>query len=121
MSKPKKIIKMERNILAIISRGHPDRTMDIQTPYGSMKINPLTWSEIQVACNQPFDEVGNCIANLVNWQLIDSARTYPGFIKRLLGQEDVIYFWATELGQKFLDDYPDEAIPEKIELPSKEL
>ncbi|MBX3708207.1 MAG: hypothetical protein KIT56_00860 [Gammaproteobacteria bacterium] len=120
MSKPPKIIKLERHILAIISQGHPDRIMTIQTSYGNKQINPLTWSEIQVASNQPLDTAGNCIAHLVNWQFIESAKTYPGFIRRLLGQEGTTYFWITALGQKFLDEHPDDIIPEKIEFSPKE-
>ena len=120
MNKPRKIIKAERNVLDIIARGHPDRMMKINTPYGEQLVNPLTWSEIQVASNQPRDKVGNCIAHLVGWNFIESARTFPGFIRRLLGEDGVTYFWITELGQKFLAEHPEETLPENIELPNKE-
>lgn len=121
MLKPKKIIRMERNVLAIIEKGHPDRPMTFKSRYDSGEISPLSWIEIQHESKLQSDEFGNCIAHLVRWGFIRSAPVRAGFIGRLLGKEDTYYFWATDLGKKFLSEYPSASIPEKIELPNKDL
>ena len=120
MLKPPKITKSERNVLAIIAKGHPNRVMTINTPNGTKKVSPLTWDEIQYDANKQFDDFADCIAHLVSCKFIKSATIRVGLIQRIFGKKDTYYFLATNAGRKFLDEYPIELIPEKIELPKKE-
>ena len=115
---PPPVTKNERKILEIICRGHPDRIMEIKKS-GVAKSSPaLEWTEIQIAAGLSFDEFGDCIAHLTAGRLINSGIEGPGFFGRLTGKLEKSYFWATDLGVRFLIENSEEETPDEIELPS---
>jgi hypothetical protein len=111
---PPTVIKMERMVLEIIARGHPDRTMNHRGNFSSGTVNAIEWNEIQVASGLSFDEFGQCIAHLVQGNLIKSGRELPGFLGRIAGKQERTYFWATDLGHDFLKKQTEDETPEEV-------
>lgn len=117
MAYPPPVTKKERRVLAIIARGHPERTMHIRGTWGSGNINALEWTEVQIAVGMTWDEFGDCIAHLVGGDLIDSTQKLPGLLGHLTGKKTQYFYWATELGRKFLEEKSEDETPDAV-LPS---
>jgi hypothetical protein len=120
MSPSQPITAIERRVLEIIARGHPNRTMHFNSTSSSGEVPALEWSEIETAADIPFDEFADCIAHLVRKNFIQSGAQLPGFFGSLLGKEEKTYFWPTEMGSRFLIEYSEDETPKKMDLSSSE-
>jgi hypothetical protein len=102
MSYPPEISAKEKEVLAILGRGHPDRKMAATHRNGAAQVSALTWAEIQIALNATHSEIGDAVAKLVANKLIDSGRQNPSFWGRLRGDGETYFFWITETGRTLL-------------------
>lgn len=118
MAYPPPVTKKERKILEIVARGHPERTMNVRRSFASGTVNALEWTEIQIASGLSSNEFGDCIAHLVAGNLIDSGEQSPGLLGRLRGKDEQFFFWATELGHRFLADQSEDETPEEVVPPA---
>ncbi|PDT81803.1 hypothetical protein [Sinorhizobium sp. BJ1] len=80
-----------------------------------MRVAPLTWNELAVAVGVPERDLGDPIAHLVAGDAIDSARQPAGFFKRLRGEEDTTFFFATQKGLRILQEDPETPAPDRDE------
>ncbi|MDR6664509.1 hypothetical protein [Rhizobium sp. 1399] len=123
MSYPPPMNVLEKRLLAAIAAGHPERRMEVSARGQRMRIAPLTWNEVAVAVGVPQHQLTDPIAHLVAGDAIDSARQPAGFFKRLRGEDDTTFFFATEKGRRLLqveapqksDDEVDEERLENVE------
>ncbi len=104
MTYPPPINALEKRLLAVIAAGHPERRIEVLVRGQRMRVAPLTWNEIAVAVSVPQDQLTDPIAHLVAGDAIDSARQPAGFFKRLRGEEDATFFFATEKGRRLLQE-----------------
>lgn len=117
MAHPPPILRKDRKILEIIERGHPARRMTAHTRPGSGQVDALEWSEIQVASGMRFNEFADCIARLVANDMVQSGTKHPGFIGSLFGKQRQAFFWVTDRGRAFLQENPEDTLPDKLERP----
>ncbi|MGV4796287.1 hypothetical protein [Rhizobium sp. F40D2] len=93
---------LEKRLLAAIAAGHPERRMEVSVRGQRMRVAPLTWNEVAVAVGVRERDLTDPIAHLVAGDAIDSARQPAGFFKRLRGEDDTTFFFATEKGRRLL-------------------
>ncbi|PDT50940.1 MULTISPECIES: hypothetical protein [Sinorhizobium] len=106
---------LEKRLLAAIAAGHPDRRMEVSVRGQLMRVAPLTWNEIAVAVGVPERDLTDPIAHLVAADSIDSARQSAGFFKRLRGEDDTTFFFATPKGRRLLQgDTPEQGSHEDV-------
>ncbi|MDX1216290.1 hypothetical protein GOL99_12170 [Sinorhizobium medicae] len=90
--------------------------MEVSVRGQRMRVAPLTWNEIAVAVGVPQHQLTDPIAHLVADDAIDSARQPASFFKRLRGEEDATFFFATEKGRRLLQsDTPEQGSGEDEE------
>lgn len=102
MTYPPPMNALEKRLLAAIAAGHPERRMEVSVRGQRMRVAPLTWNEIAVAMGVPQHDLTDPIAHLVAGNAIDSAQQPAGFFKRLRGEDDTTFFFATEKGRRLL-------------------
>jgi len=102
MTYPPPMNALEKRLLAAIAAGHPERRMEVSVRGQRMRIAPLTWNEVAVAVGVAERDLTDPIAHLVAGDVIDSARQPAGFFKRLRGEDDATFFFATEKGRRLL-------------------
>lgn len=102
MAYPPPMNALEKRLLAVIAAGHPERRMEVSVSGKRMRVAPLTWNEIAVAMGVPQYDLTDPIAHLVAGDAIESARQSAGFFKRLRGEEDATFFFATDKGRRLL-------------------
>ncbi len=112
MTYPPPMNDLEKKLLAAIASGHPERRIDVQMHGKRMRVAPLTWNEISVAMGVPQHVLTDAIAHLVAAGSIESARQPAGFFKRLRGEEDTTFFFATDKGCRILQEDADAATPQ---------
>lgn len=112
MSAQAEIGEKERELLRIVARGHPDRTVTATTNGVSQQVSGLTWEELQIAAHAKFADIAEHIARLVFHRLITSGREYPTLWGKLTGQSEKIYFWVTPRGQALLNSAPEQVVEE---------
>lgn len=104
MTYPPPMSALEKKLLTAIATGHPERRMEVSVRGQRMRVAPLTWNEIAVAMDVAQHELTDPIAHLVAGDAIDSAREPAGFFKRLRGEDDTTFFFATDKGRHLLQD-----------------
>ena len=92
----------EIDVLRVVARGHPDRSVTVLTDGGWKKVSGLTWEEVQLATQSTSQEIGDPIAFLVQKGLIASGRAYPSFFGKLTGQSIKMYMYVTPKGETTL-------------------
>lgn len=118
MSYPPPINALEKRLLAAIAAGHPERRLEVSVRGQRMRVAPLTWNELAVAVGVAERELTDPIAHLVAGEVVDSARQPAGFFKRLRGEDDTTFFFATDKGRRLLQaDAPsdDDVNAERLE------
>jgi hypothetical protein len=120
MAYPPPVTKKERKVLEVIGRGHPERTMKVRTAAGgSTIVNALNWNEIVIGSGLATLELSSCIPHLGTRNLIDNGIEYKGILALLRGADSQQYFWwITSLGRRFLEDNPEDALPDVPPLPT---
>lgn len=91
------------DVLRIIGRGHPDRTMTAKYRYGSRQVPALTFDEVQIAARIPFNEFIECIAHLVSHDLIEAGTQHPTLFGRMRGQDGTSVYWILDAGRALLN------------------
>ncbi|MBY5329565.1 hypothetical protein [Rhizobium leguminosarum] len=91
--------ELERKLLAVIAKGHPERMMTVAMNGKMVRTPTAKWNEIQVAMNMTVEQLHDPIAHLVVEGYIDSGREKASGLGRLLGKEGDTLFWATEEGR----------------------
>lgn len=102
MTYPPPMNALEQRLLAAIAAGHPDRRMEVSVRGQHMRVAPLTWNEIAVAVGVAERDLADPIAHLVAGEVVDSARQPVGLFRKLRGQDDTTFFFATERGRRLL-------------------
>ncbi len=102
MGHRRQISMLDRELLDIIGRGHPDRTFTAMGAGLSRRVSPLKVDEIQIALNTEYSETIDSIARLVANSYIKSGRQHPSFWRWLMGERGISYFWITESGRAYL-------------------
>lgn len=102
MSYPPKVTEKDKEALAVIARGHPDRKITAIKSGRSRQVSALTWDEIQVSLNVPFQEFVNSMARLGANDYIESTREKRSLWSVLRGETETYYSWVTPEGEAFL-------------------
>lgn len=109
MSYPPALTHGDREILRIIDRGHPTRTMTVIINGTTIQIPALLWDEVQIAANISHDELAESIVRLVSNKAIDSGSRQQDLIDRLIGKTPIRFFWSTKFGQSLLRPHDNHA------------
>lgn len=102
MSYPPPMNALEKRLLAVIAAGHPERRLEVSVRGQRMRVAPLTWNELAVAVGVAERELTDPIAHLVAGEVVESARQPAGLFKRLRGEDDTTFFFATDKGRRLL-------------------
>lgn len=109
----------EIEVLKIIARGHPTRTVIWNRRNGRKeRVSSLTWSEIQVASHATDAVIGDVIAHLIAHDFIEGAREPPSILGRMTGKSDTYSFIVTDMGRRFLNRIDSEVALKECEKPA---
>ncbi|WP_083646944.1 hypothetical protein [Pseudochrobactrum sp. B5] len=113
------ISNFDRNVLEVIARGHPYRLIAVSKSNRELKVPAMTWNEIQITINMPLSDVSKSIATLSSSNLINSVSMLErlGFWQEIFRQNktSTVYFWISDLGEKFLQETSNQLSNSKID------
>ena len=114
-----KILKKHYEVLLKLREGNHLRYLTVNTSYTTKDINPFSLDELAASMNMEFDDVCNIAANLISMGYAETITQKPSFVQKMIGREEEILWFPSDLGESFLKSHKLESIPEDEPLAEK--